>query len=343
MPHTNIANLEDLCGIIAIFVAIVQNGDFTRMQDLLSDVLAMVSARSAVSTGLIAGGAWAIRVARYEGLKFNAVIRGEAWLAVEGHGEPLHLREGDCFVLTSGAAFVIASDLQVVPVDADTVFAQAAGPVARHGTGEDFHVLGGKMMLDQGDAGLLLEGLPGIIHIAGQSHTAGHLQWLLTRLLDEMHEARPGQSIMAAQLMQMLFIESLRAHLGAAQAPANGWLGALAEPRIRNAMQAMHAAPSQPWTIGALASIACMSRSNFSLKFKTRVGLAPLDYLLRWRMRLACHSLRKTRMPVSAIAQSLGYASDSAFSNAFKRLHGQSPLNYRNTSGAIPAPPAYPD
>ncbi|WP_235885669.1 hypothetical protein [Bradyrhizobium niftali] len=36
-----------------------------------------------------------------------------------------------------------------------------------------------------------------------------------------------------------------------------------------------------------------MSRSAFSKRFKSLVGLAPLDYLLRWRMRLARDQLRR--------------------------------------------------
>lgn len=94
-------------------------------------------------------------------------------------------------------------------------------------------------------------------------------------------------------------------------------------------MQAMHDAPAQRWTLATLASSAGMSRSSFADKFRTLVGVPPLDYLLQWRMRLACQSLRRSSATVSTIAQMLGYTSDSAFSHAFKRVHGQAPLQYR--------------
>jgi AraC-like DNA-binding protein len=47
-------------------------------------------------------------------------------------------------------------------------------------------------------------------------------------------------------------------------------------------------------------------------------------------MRLAERALREEDTPVAVVAQSLGYASESAFSNAFKRVTGRSPRTWRN-------------
>lgn len=57
--------------------------------------------------------------------------------------------------------------------------------------------------------------------------------------------------------------------------------------------------------------------------------VAPLTYLIQWRMRLAERALREDKAPVAAVALSLGYASESAFSTAFKRVAGKSPKAYR--------------
>jgi AraC-like DNA-binding protein len=48
----------------------------------------------------------------------------------------------------------------------------------------------------------------------------------------------------------------------------------------------------------------------------------PLTYLAEWRMRLARRALLEGDQAVSTIAYSLGYASESAFSHAFKRTSG---------------------
>ncbi|MGP4014391.1 helix-turn-helix domain-containing protein [Saccharopolyspora sp. 5N708] len=72
-----------------------------------------------------------------------------------------------------------------------------------------------------------------------------------------------------------------------------------------------------------------MSRSNFALRFKTLVGVPPLDYLARWRMQSAIRTVRSTDRTIASIAGEFGYASEAAFSNAFKRITGHPPTHYR--------------
>ena len=69
------------------------------------------------------------------------------------------------------------------------------------------------------------------------------------------------------------------------------------------------------------------------------MGVAPLDYLLRWRMRLAARELRGGRKSVSAVALSLGYESESAFSHAFKRVMGAAPMHFKSAAARAPAQP----
>lgn len=119
----------------------------------------------------------------------------------------------------------------------------------------------------------------------------------------------------------------LRAALDLERGQEFGWLGALTDPRIGKAIRLMHADAAHPWTLEVLCSAVAMSRSAFSKRFKSLVGRAPLDYLLRWRMRIARDLLRRG-CTVAAAALHVGYASESAFRHAFKRLHGHAPKRY---------------
>lgn len=91
----------------------------------------------------------------------------------------------------------------------------------------------------------------------------------------------------------------------------------------------MHKQPARSWHLEELAHAVSMSRTSFAVRFKQVVGVAPLAYLGQWRMRLAERALRSSSISVAALADSLGYASESAFSNAFKRSTGASPRHYR--------------
>ena len=117
-----------------------------------------------------------------------------------------------------------------------------------------------------------------------------------------------------------------------------GWLFALADKQISAAIGAMHEDPAHGWTLQALAERAGMSRSTFALKFKAMVGASPMDYLTRWRMLLAGDRLASSSDPVSVIALSLGYESESAFSTAFKRVMGCSPRQHSRGRPPTSAP-----
>jgi AraC-like DNA-binding protein len=175
--------------------------------------------------------------------------RPEARLLLAGRGwwrTTSRLEAGDCFLLTKGRRFILASDLELEPIDAEAVFAgAAAGGIAQHRSVVDFFAIGSRIVLDEVDAALLVDALPPAIHVSKFSEQADNMRWLLERL------------------------------------------------------------------------------------FKERIGASSLDYLLRWRKRLAGQALRQSSDPVSSIALSLGYASESAFSNAFKQVKGRSPLRCR--------------
>jgi AraC-like DNA-binding protein len=195
-----------------------------------------------------------------------------------------------------------------------------------NGGGGCFSV-GGHFILSGDHANLLLKMLPPIVHLRSESDRAA-LRWSIERMMQELREEQPGSALMAQHLAYTMLIQALRLHLAEGVKGGVGWLFALADKQISSAIQAMHNDPAHRWTLRNLAEQAGMSRSVFALRFKEKVGLSPMEYLTRWRMTLAGDRLMHSDDPVSAIALSLGYESESAFSTAFKREMGCSPRQY---------------
>ncbi|MGJ4946589.1 cupin domain-containing protein [Bradyrhizobium sp. HKCCYLS1011] len=302
--------------------------------DPFSDILKFTNAASLLTGGFSAGGAWAVRFPAPDKIKFFAVVKGSCYVSIEGEAEPIHFETGDVGLLTAKRSFVLASDPSVTPVDAMELFSGAGRTTAQVGDGDDFAQIGGHVLLDPASGQLLAGVLPPWIHVAAASPQATAFRWLLDQLVEERTAELPGAQLASAQLAQLLFIQILRAHLKTSGPMPAGWLRALADPRIAPALRLMHGDPGRSWHLDELAKACAMSRTTFAFHFRSVAGAAPLTYLTEWRMRLAERALREETTPVAVLARSLGYTSESAFSNAFKRVTGRSPKAYRNAARA---------
>jgi AraC-like DNA-binding protein len=305
--------------------------------DPLSDVLSLLKPRSYMAGGVDSAGEWSIQFPKHEGIKCYALVYGQCWLAVEGVRDPVRLRSGDCFLLPRGLPFRLATDLTLTPIDYRAVFPpkRTGGFVTLNGGG-DFCFVGGYFTLAGDHASILLGMLPPIVHLRKESDKAA-LRWSLDRMRQELSEQQPGGSLLAQHLAYTILIQALRLHLSEGLNGGVGWLFALADKQIGAAIGAMHEDPAHPWTLQELAARIGMSRSSFAQKFKETVGWSPMDYLTRWRMLLAGDRMANSGDPISVIALSLGYESESAFSTAFKRVMGLSPRQYSRGRNSAPA------
>jgi AraC-like DNA-binding protein len=297
--------------------------------DPLSDVLSILKPRSYVSSGFDAGGDWAIQFNDQQGrLKCYAVIKGSAWIQVDGDANPTRVAAGDCFVLPSGRPFRMGSNLAIAAVNANSVFPPArAGGVVTHNGGGDFYFVGARFAVGTHHARALLYTLPSIIHIHGdQARTS--LRWCVEQMMNELREGQAGSQLVAQHLAHIMLVQALRLNLKQPTLLGVGWYYALADEQIGAVLAAIHDTPSKDWSVGGLAKIAGTSRSTFAARFKERVGTAPLEYVTRWRMLLAGDRLTTSQETIASIGFSLGYESESAFTVAFRRIMGTTPSDY---------------
>jgi AraC-like DNA-binding protein len=291
--------------------------------DPLSDVLALLEPRSYRVGGFEAGGDWSIRFGAYdEGIKCYALAAGSCWITVEGAGAPVLLEEGDCFLLPRGWPFQIASDPNLPADDWRHHFiGSPEGAVVKLNGGSGVTVLGSHFQFAGPHAEMLLGLLPPLVHLHSETDRVA-LRWAFDRMRQELAVAQPGSVLIAQHLAHMIFVQALRLHLGGGKGAR--WLSALSDRRIGAAIAAIHREPARRWTVDSLAVDVGMSRSSFAARFKQLVGEGPIEYLTRWRMLLAGRSLSRGDA-IGAVARSLGYESESAFSTAYKRVIGSTP------------------
>jgi AraC-like DNA-binding protein len=293
--------------------------------DPLSEVLSLLIPRSYGAGGFDMGGAWSIHFPQHPGFKCYAVVSGQCWLSTQGEPEALSLTAGDCFLLPQGRPFRLASDLDLPSVLYSSL--PRVGGIASSNGGGDCFIVGGHFALANLHAGILLGALSPIVHVREEADKVA-LRWSLERMGHELRERQAGASLIAQHLSHMLLVQALRLHMAEGSTAGVGWLFALAHRQISTAITAVHNDPAHRWTLQTLAEQAGMSRSGFALKFKELVGETPMEYVTRWRMLLAGDRLAAAGDPVSVVARTLGYASESSFSTAFKRVMGHPPRQH---------------
>jgi AraC-like DNA-binding protein len=289
--------------------------------DPLGQIIRLLRPSAAFSKLVTATGRWAVRPPA--DLPFySAVLEGEVELTFPG--EPaVRLAAGD-FVMIPAARDFIAAGIRP-PFDGAVMDPVETAPGVFHlgWTGEpDTRMLVGYCRFGGDDAALLVSLLPKMMVVRGE----GRLTMLVELLSDEARAVRPGRDEVLARLLEVLLIEAFRASKGPADAP--GLLRGLADDQVAIALRCLHGEPRRAWTVADLASEAAMSRSAFFDRFKREVGVAPMEYLLGWRMALAKDYLRDGRLSVAQVAQRVGYGSQSTFSVAFGRTAGRSPTAY---------------
>jgi AraC-like DNA-binding protein len=86
---------------------------------------------------------------------------------------------------------------------------------------------------------------------------------------------------------------------------------------------------ARAYRLDELATAAGLSVPHFSDLFRRQTGYAPIDFLLRTRIRKACALLDGSDAPVKQVAAQVGFEDPFYFTRCFGRVMGCSPQAYR--------------
>jgi len=78
-------------------------------------------------------------------------------------------------------------------------------------------------------------------------------------------------------------------------------------------------------SLAQVAMAAHLSERQVSHLFKLQLGFSPLNYLRDQRMKKALTLLTQSKLPITTIAETVGYQNLSAFSDRFNKHFGRSP------------------
>jgi len=326
--------------------------------DALSDLLRVVNLGGALFLEARFTAPWCAEVHPSYGAaealaQFNPVVffhilsAGRCKVRLAVGGEPIELAAGDLILMPRGDTHLLGSDLQLAPVDADTLMPPPTlggmATIDHGGGGEEARFLCGFMSCDKRLCRLLLEALPRLLRVPlGDGPGAEWLITLARRGALENTAPGPGSGTMLSKLAELLFVEAIRRYIKSLPEGQAGWLAGLRDRYVGRALTLMHEQPAREWTADDLAEQVGLSPSALRKRFSDLLGQPPMQYLTRWRLALAAATLGSSDRAIAQIAEQCGYESESAFNRAFKREFEMPPAAWRrqhtrNSNSMAPA------
>ncbi|MFI5910313.1 AraC family transcriptional regulator [Dactylosporangium sp. NPDC051541] len=290
--------------------------------DVLSDAVTALRTGRPVASALSWTPPFGQRFAAVPGaVGIQVVVRGAAWLLPDSGAPGVRLGAGDVLLLSDGHGHALA-DSPTTPLQPCTPAAERAGLDVSQPT----LVVCGAYELGDLRTHPLLHQVPALVHLSATPS----VQRVVELLLEELRHGAQPDGIGVTALLDLLFLHTLRAWFEKAEQP-----GALGDPTVRAALEAIHRSPEAPWTVATLAREGGVSRSALARRFTTLTGVPPQAYLTWWRLTLAAKLLRESDAPLRVVARRVGYASEFAFAAAFKRHTGTAPGRFRTTSTTL--------
>jgi len=110
-------------------------------------------------------------------------------------------------------------------------------------------------------------------------------------------------------------------------------LGRATQRLIRKAMACIHARFAEPLTREAIADYVGISADYLTDCFRQELGITPITYIRRYRIRQACELLRNSDQSITQIALAVGFSDSAHFARTFLREIGVTPKAYRRRGG----------
>ncbi len=298
--------------------------------DLLSDILQQAGLRRRLLDAHALPAVGALQFPCERSIGFHVVTQGPVYLHAAPREAPLLLNTGDIALMARGCRHLLACSETLPASPAPQVVAVppvlsgppavAAGPA----------VVSGAWQLWNDPLHPLFAELPAWHVLRAEAlPRLSPLALTVALLTAEVRERGLGSLSVIQGFFDAAFALLLREVVAELGRSGQGFSHALADPRVRQAVELMHADTRHPWTLESLARAVGLSRTALAEKFRSAMGDTPLNYLRGLRMQQAMRLLSDSSRPLEAVAAEVGYQDAFSFSKVFKRTVGLAPRDFR--------------
>jgi AraC-like DNA-binding protein len=302
--------------------------------DILSDILQQAGLRRRLLDLHTLPAEGALQFPCERSIGFHVVLQGPVYIHTTADVAPLQLQGGDIALMARGCHHVLASGPVLPSGPLPRALPMPAG--ANSGTengderGSAPAVVSAAWQLWHAPLHPLFAELPAW-HVlrADTLPRLSPLPLTVALLGAEVREHGLGAQTIIHGLFDAAFALLLREVVAQLGRSGAGFSHALADARVRRAVELMHTDTARPWTLESLARAVGLSRTALAQKFRAALGDTPLNYLRLLRMQQAMRLLTESTRSLDAVATEVGYQDAFSFSKVFKRTVGVAPRDFR--------------
>lgn len=287
--------------------------------DVLADIFDTLRFRGSIFFKSNLAAPWGISLEAVNAPRFHMVLSGTCFVGTKD-SDPVQVSGGEIAMLTGGDAHWIADKpgRTLVPSSSAIEACELNAPFFQEGKISN-QIICGIVHFDQQSLHPVLTSLPQVLHFA-QLKTKGAV-WATVSII-EAEIARTGinSGRIIDRLTEALFLQLLEQYADENSKHA-GFLGALRDRRISQALELIHEFPGHDWTLTSLGNRVGMSRASLTRNFKSSVGVAPITYLANWRMDKAYNALKYSMKSAEEIADMFGFSTVGTMNKALRRHH----------------------
>ena len=299
--------------------------------DVLADVLETLRFRGSIFFRSELAAPWGMSLEQEAFPRFHIAMSGDCFVGASDE-ESVKVRQSEIIMLSAGNSHWIADQpgRKLVPSARAGEACELGSPLFQGG--EITHrLMCGLVQFEQTSSHPILDSLPDILHFPGL-HATDPILATVNLIDTEMQRTKGQGGPIIDRLTEVLFLQLLNHHINENE-NAEGFLAALRDRRVSRALSLIHAEPQYHWSLSSLGERVGMSRATLVRHFQNAVGIAPMKYIMNWRIMKAYHLIKYTSTPLEQIADSVGFASARTLGRAFQRHYEYTPNELRRSHG----------
>ncbi|MFT4807558.1 MAG: AraC-like DNA-binding protein [Paraglaciecola sp.] len=297
--------------------------------DLVGDVLETLRFKGSIFFRSDLAAPWGMSLDKADIPRFHIAMSGSCFVGSD-NAEPVNVHHMEIVMLPSGSSHWIADQpgRQLISSLQAGEACELGNPLFQQGKITQ-SLMCGMVHYDKASSHPIIDSLPQILHFQGL--VSEDPIWKTVIIIEsEMQRTRGKGGTIVDRLTEVLFLQLLNRYVHKNK-EMTGFLAALRDKRIHKALTLIHLDPSFNWSIASLGERVGMSRATLVRHFQSSVGLAPMAYILNWRMMKAYNLIKYSNANLEHIAEHVGFASARTLSKAFQRQYSVTPSELRST------------